>query len=174
MGGGGIWAFVDEGGRRRNGRTALDAEGLAPPGAEDILPAQAGRRRLNRGFEGLAVSADETRLYAGFQSAFENDDADATRIWTLDAATGALLAEHSYPFDPPESFLRDVAAGPVGPGALKIGELLCVGDSRLLVLERISHTSKIYAVDLARNGPLAKHLIFTSDDAPRSRRTWRA
>lgn len=141
-------------------------KGLAPPGAQDILPAMAGRRRLNRGFEGLAVSADETQLYAGFQSAFEDDDAYATRIWTLDAATGALLAEHSYPFDAPDSFLRDVAAGPVEPGDLKIGELLCVGVDRLLVLERISHTSKIYAVDLTQGGPLAKTLIFTSDDAP--------
>ncbi len=136
------------------------------PGAVDLLPAIAGRRRLNRGFEGLAVSADETRLYAGFQSAFEGDDAYATRLWTLDATTGALVAEHSYPFDPPESFRLDVAAGPVEPGDLKIGELLCVGADRLLVLERISHTSKIYAVDLTGGGLLAKHLIFTSDDAP--------
>lgn len=141
-------------------------EGLSLPGALDLLPASAGRRRLNRGFEGLAVSADETRLYAGFQSAFEGDDARAVRIWSLDAASGALLAEHSYRFDPPESFLRDVAAGPVEASDLKIGELLCVGESRLLVLERISHTSKIYAVDLAAEGLLEKTLIFTSDDAP--------
>ena len=142
-------------------------QGLAWPGALDLLPAIAGRRRLNRGFEGLAVSADETRLYAGFQSSFEGDDAGAVRIWTLDAASGALLAEHSYPFDPPETFLRDVAAGPVEPADLKIGELLWVGEGRLLVLERMSHTSKIYAVDLAGDGHgLRKDLIFTSDDAP--------
>ena len=141
-------------------------EGLSLPGAVDLLPAVAGRRRLNRGFEGLAVSADETRLYAGFQSAFEGDNAQAVRIWTLDAATGALLAEHSYPFDAPDSFLRDVAAGPVEVSDLKIGELLCVGGGRLLVLERISHTSKIYAVDLAAGELLEKTLIFTSDDAP--------
>lgn len=140
-------------------------EGLVLPGARDILPSMAGRRRPNRGFEGLAVSDDETRLYAGFQSAFEGDDAQAARIWTLDAVSGALLAEHSYPLDPPESFLRDVAARPVAPSDLKIGELLCVGPGRLLVLERITHTSKIYAVDVTRAG-LKKELIFTSDEAP--------
>lgn len=147
-------------------QTRWTPKGLSFPGAADLLPAAAGRRRLNRGFEGLAASPDETRLYAGFQSAFEGDDARVAPIWTLDAATGALLAEHSYPFDPPESFLRDVAAGPVEAGDLKIGELLYVGESRLLVLERISHTSKIYAVDLAAGGLLEKTLIFTSDNAP--------
>lgn len=141
-------------------------QGLSLPGAVDLLPASAGRRRLNRGFEGLAVSTDETRLYAGFQSAFEGDDARAVRIWTLDAASGVLLAEHSYPFDPPESFQRDVAAGPVEASDLKIGELLCVGENHLLVLERISHTSKIYAVDLSRPGRLVKRLILNSDEAP--------
>ena len=142
-------------------------QGLAWPGAVDLLPAVAGRRRLNRGFEGLAVSADEMRLYAGFQSAFEGDAAQAARLWTLDAASGALLAEHSYPFDSPDSFLRDVEAGPVGPAELKIGELLWVSEGRLLVLERISHTSKIYAVDLTGGGEvLRKELIFNSDHAP--------
>ncbi len=140
--------------------------GLALPGAEDVLPAIAARRRLNRGFEGLAVSPDERRLHVGFQSAFEGDDGDGTRLWTLDAASGALLAEHIYPFDPPESFLRDVAAGPVGAGDLKIGELLCVGEDRLLVLERISHTSRIYAVHLSGPGRLEKRLILDSDEAP--------
>lgn len=147
--------------------TRWTPQGLAWPGAVDLLPAIAGRRRLNRGFEGLAVSADETRLYAGFQSAFEGDEAGAVRIWTLDAASGALLAEHSYPFDPPDSFLRDLEAGPVAPADLKIGELLCVGEGRLLVLERISHTSKVYVVDLrGAGGNLRKELVFTSDDAP--------
>lgn len=141
-------------------------EGLVVAGGRDILPSMAIRRRFNRGFEGLAVSQDETRLYAGFQSAFEGDDARAARIWTLDAVSGALLAEHSYPLDPPESFLRDVAAGPVEAGDLKIGELLCVGPGRLLVLERITRTSKIYAVDLTGAEALEKALIFTSDEAP--------
>lgn len=74
--------------------------GLTLPASEipvqDILPAAARRRRPNRGFEGLAISPDETRLYVAMQSALQihGEPADSARIWTLDAASGAVVAEH--------------------------------------------------------------------------------
>lgn len=166
-----------------------------------VLPKIATRRRLNRGFEALALSQDEQWLYAVFQSALEPRDAKApratafARIWKLDAHTGDVAAQFVYPFDAPDSFARDVAAGTAKPGDLKLCEVQAIGSDRLLMLERISHTAKIYAVDLkdklatprahlksrtrpsiedldaialGEHGviPLAKRLVFTTDDAP--------
>lgn len=167
------------------------AAGCPVPG---MLPAIAATRRLNRGFEALALSPDERCLFVVFQSALTPEGADSdgvgqiVRIWRLDAATGQIDAQWLYPFDPPDSFARDVAAGEVGWGDLKVCEAVCLSATRLLLLERLSHTAKIYAVDLPDPGPpdlvtawelmspeaqaaapvplLSKRLVFSSDDAP--------
>lgn len=139
-------------------------EGLAVAGSEPVLPAAALDRRMNRGFEGLAVSPDERRLYVAFQSGLAGDDQRSARIWTLDAATGALLGEHLYPFDGPASFAADAAVGPVSDLDLKLCELVCVGPNQLLVLERITRSARIYRVELG-GGPLAKTLLFSTDQA---------
>ncbi|MGH6963867.1 MAG: esterase-like activity of phytase family protein [Phenylobacterium sp.] len=141
--------------------------GVRTPGGEDLLPARAAERRMNRGFEGLSASADERWLYTAFQSALDRSDADpcGTLIWKLDAETGALVAEFAYPFDAPESFTADAEAGEVGPDDLKICELAALDDDRLLVLERISKSARIYRVDLSRGPRLAKTLLFSTDDA---------
>jgi hypothetical protein len=143
--------------------------GVSLPGAAcpiaDVLPAAARLRRRNRGFEGLAVSPDETRLYVAVQSALEIDGAaaDEALIWTLDAATGACLAEHRYPFDRPASFRADRKAGRVGMRDLKICELVCLAPERLLVLERISRSSRIYAVRLGEAARLEKTLLYATE-----------
>ena len=69
-----------------------------------------------------------------------------------------MLAQHLYPFDPPDSFRRDAEAGRVAVRDLKICELAALPDGRLLVLERISRTAKIYRVDLAEPAVSAAHL----------------
>ena len=140
--------------------------GLDLPGAQAVLPASALDRRLNRGFEGLAISVDERRLYVVFQSARAGETVGETTIWTLDARDGALLAEHAYPFDPPDSFTADAADGDVEADDLKVCELVCIGTDRLLVLERITRSARIYAVDLAAPGRLTKTLVFSTDDHP--------
>jgi hypothetical protein len=138
---------------------------------EDVLPALAARRRLNRGFEALALSADEARLHVILQSPLAGEDEvdpqgrDRARLWTLDARTGAPLAEHFYPFDAPETFRRDAEAGPVGPEDLKISEAVSLGGEHLLVLERISRTSKLYRVTLDAR-VLTKTLVLSTDDWP--------
>ena len=156
-------------------RWVPQGEGAALKGAayrvEDLLPALSARRRLNRGFEALALSPDETRLHVILQSPLGPEDepnADGrghARLWTLDAKTGAPLAEHFYPFDAPETFRRDTEAGPVGPDDLKVSEAVSLGGDQLLVLERISATSKLYRVIL--DAPvLTKTLVLSTDDWP--------
>ncbi|MDP1597544.1 esterase-like activity of phytase family protein [Phenylobacterium sp.] len=136
--------------------------GDCDPPLSAILPAIGARRRLNRGFEALAISADETWLYVAFQSPLDHGDVRAcsrhARIWKIDATSGAVAAQYVYPFDTPSSFARDRAAGEVQPRDLKISEAVCVGPDRLLVLERISQTSKLYLVDLAGPGAPPHHL----------------
>ncbi|MDB5451462.1 MAG: esterase-like of phytase family protein [Caulobacteraceae bacterium] len=138
--------------------------GAAAP-VRDVLPASAARRRLNRGFEGIAATPDGETLFVAFQSALEGDDPDAALIWALDARTGQRKAEFLYPFDRPKRFRRDAAAGKVSKRDLKICDLAWAGPERLLVLERISRSAKIYSVAL-RGEILEKELVFDIDDAP--------
>jgi hypothetical protein len=159
----------------------LDAEGRVlfrwvPQGCEDrfegadhpvlaCLPAIAAKRRLNRGFEALALSADERRLTLAFQSPLAWPDVEAhararhIRVWTIDAGSGAILAQHLYALDDPATFARDGAEEPVERKDLKISEIAALGDGKLLVLERASETTKLYLVAPADAQPLGlEHL----------------
>jgi hypothetical protein len=127
-----------------------------------VLPERALRLRANRGIEALCASADGRWLYAGFQSALTGEAGDTTEVWKLHAATGALAASWRYPFDPPSSFKRDAARRAVDVGDLKICEFAWAGEDRLIVLERIAHTTKIYLAEFGAT--IAKTLLFTSDD----------
>jgi hypothetical protein len=171
--------------------------GAAYP-VEPRLPAIAARRQLNRGFEAICLSADEKCLFLAFQSPLAHPDEAAhararhVRLWRLDAATGAILAQYLYPLDPPASFRRDAARGRLAWSDLKVSEICLLGGNRLLVLERGSETTKIYRVgldpdrvlppehldiatrptleELSAGGAalpaLDKQLLFTTDDAP--------
>lgn len=165
---------------------------------EGVLPALAAKRHLNRGFEAIAMSGDERLLHLAFQSPLAHPDKDAhenarhVRIWSLDAATGAVAAQYLYPLDPPESFRRDCAKGELDWSDLKVSEIALLPDG-LLVLERGSETTKIYRVrldsdralppghldiatrptieELSAAGHLdlpvlAKDLLFSTDDHP--------
>lgn len=122
---------------------------------EPALPALASARKLNRGFEAIAVSDDGASLFVAFQSPLAHPDRKAheqgshLRIWHLDPANGTLVAEYVYPLDDPDSFQRDAAVGKVRRDDVKVSELVMLGDDTLLVLERISLTTKIYRVRLA-------------------------
>lgn len=140
--------------------------GLTVPDGAPMLPAKAARRRLNRGFEGLTASADGAFLYAAFQSAFVGEPRETTAIWKLDSATGALASEYVYPFDAPESFRADAAAGEATPADLKVGDLAWAGPDRLLVLERVTRSARVYSVDVSQPGRLDKTLLFSTEDAP--------
>jgi hypothetical protein len=117
------------------------------------------------------------------------------RIWKLDTLTGAFAAQFLYPLDEPASLQNDQAAGEVELTDVKVCEAAAIGVDRLLVLERISRTTKVYRVHLAprftipaphlngrtrptleqssaaaqapRGEPvLAKTLVLSTDDAP--------
>ena len=110
------------------------------------------------------------------------------RIWALDALTGAFSGEYAYPLDPPASFRRDYAAGPVAGNDVKVSELAALGDGSLLVLERVTLSTHLYRVTLGEpvrlefidpaHRPtleqvgrgavplLAKERVFSSDEQP--------
>lgn len=129
-----------------------------------VLPERSKLRRGNRGIEALCASDDGAWLYAGFQSALAGDDPRQAPIFKLDAQTGQIAAEFAYTFDPPSSFRRDAARRRVDWTDLKICEFAWAGEDRLIVLERIAHTSKIYRVSLLQ--PSAKELLVSTDDFP--------
>ncbi len=159
--------FADAGGRVSARWTPVGAgAAYAHPGVDvrEMLPERAMRLRPNRGIEALCASGDGRWLYAGMQSALVGEAGHSSEIWKLDAATGALAAEWRYPFDPPASFRRDAARRAVDVGDLKICEFAWAGEDRLLVLERIAHTTKIYLAELG--DAVTKRLLFTSDDYP--------
>ncbi len=129
-------------------------EGLDLSGARypvfATLPAIAGARQLNRGFEAIAASGDGRSLLVAFQSPLAHPDEEAhkkarhVRIWRLDLASMTVADQYLYPLDPPESFARDRAAGEVEWGDLKVSEMVSLPGGALLVLERASATTKIF------------------------------
>jgi hypothetical protein len=145
----------------------IDADGhvelrLVPEGVESCvacypgdvrLPAIAARRHLNRGFEAVAVSPSETKLFVAFQSPLAHPDRAAheqarhVRIWQLDAQ-GRAEAQYLYRLDAPGSFRRDAEKGEVERSDLKVCELVALSEQRLLVLERATETTRIYRVEL--------------------------
>mgnify|MGYP002382409582 CR=1 FL=1 len=86
-----------------------------------------------------------------------HDAGDIVRLWELDAQSGAFRREYAYPLDPPASFQRDCAAGPVARNDIKISELCCLPDGSLLVLERVTLSTHIHRIrpDVAQALPPA-------------------
>jgi len=135
------------------------------------LPPLAGRRRLNRGFEGLALSADGRFLHLAFQSPLAHPDEKAglrarhVRLWTLDSASGALVAEHLYRLDKPGTFARDNDIGKIDRADLKLCDLAALPSGDLLVLERASATAKLYRIRLDPERALGRDLERRRDHA---------
>ena len=127
----------------------------APYPSADVLPALAARRHVNRGFEALALTPDGKALTLAFQSPLAHPDDEAhaqgrhVRLMRFDTDTGVLLGQWAYPLEPPERFRRDLAKRPLARADLKVSEVTTLDESRLLVLERGSETTKIFLVDLA-------------------------
>lgn len=116
-----------------------------------ILPAEYAQRRENRGFEGVAVSADGKRVWAALQSPLGvacGADGDVKRyrndrLVELDVSTPSrprLAAEYVYRLEPD---VRD---------QLRVGDLVWMSAGRMLVLERDDVAElpdkRLYQVDL--------------------------
>jgi hypothetical protein len=121
------------------------------------------KRKLNRGFEGIAISPNQKTLYLALQSPLVNPDtatgnaSRVTRFLAFDIATETVIAEYVYrfqftgngnnddEFDVPE--IPD-NAGRARARDMKISAIAMLDEHRMLVLERTDFKAKIFRVDL--------------------------
>jgi len=127
-------------------------EGTDYPVAK-VLPAIYGKRKINRGFEGVALSADEKKLYMVLQSPLANPDrktGDAsrnTRVLAFDIPTEKVTAEYAYRFDVSKEFDPNPKNT---PDEMKLSGVVAVNPTTLLVLERTDLVAKLYSVDMTQ------------------------
>lgn len=165
----------------------------------ESLPAIIAKRKLNRGIESLTISDDETKLYFAMQSPLANPNSGAhkkgknVRIFSFDIPKNQVDGEYLYQLDAPATFVKDNKKKKRVQKDIKISEMTLLKDQKMLVLERVSKTTKYYLVDLATGvkipaqyddvktkpsleqlsdevltkaliTPLVKKLVFNSDD----------
>jgi hypothetical protein len=115
----------------------------------NTLPEILGKRKGNRGFEGIALSMDEKTIFAVVQSPLLNPDTATgnasrnTRIYAFDIATERVTAEYVYRFQPIAEFNH------TDPTEMKVSALAMVDEKYMLVLERTDLIAKIYRVDIS-------------------------
>lgn len=120
------------------------------------LPGILRARKLNRGIESMTASPDEQYLYFAMQSPLANPDksayhkGNAVRIFKVDRQNSRLVGEYVYVLDAPESFVLDNRKKKRKQSDVKVSELTSIDTDKLVVLERISKTTKFYLVDLGK------------------------
>jgi Esterase-like activity of phytase len=117
-----------------------------------VFPAIYGKRKINRGFEGLALSGDDKTLYVILQSPLSNPDRKTgdlsrnTRVLVFDIASEKVTAEFAYRFDVSKEFDR----GPKNtPDEMKLSGGIALNPTTLLILERTDWVAKLYSVDIS-------------------------
>jgi len=124
------------------------------------LPAVWRRRKLNRGIESLGVLPDEESLVFAIQSPLANPDVATSessrniRIARFDVDRNAVTEQYLYRLDRPRTFARDNRNGNPTQGDVKISELRVLDEQHLLVLERVSRTTKLYVVSMDGTDPI--------------------
>jgi hypothetical protein len=104
------------------------------------LPADYARRRDNRGFEGLAATADGTRLWAIVQSPLADEKprrakrAGNVRLLAFDPRAGRAVTEHVYRLGSPAD--PDYLTSGAAPDDGKLCAVTPLADGRLLVIEQ--------------------------------------
>ncbi len=122
---------------------------------KEKLPAILRHRPLNRGIESMAVSPDEKYLYFSLQSPLANPTKATykksrnVRVFKVDRAAGKIVGEYVYMIDTADSFKKDSLKKKRKQSDVKVSELTAVGQDKLVVLERISKTTKFYLIDLS-------------------------
>ena len=130
----------------------LNLEGTDYPVAQ-ALPAIYGKRKINRGFEGIALSADEKMLYVVLQSPLLNPDRKTgdvsrnTRLLVFDIASERVAAEYVYRFDASKEFDPNPQNT---PDEMKLSGVVVLSPTTLLVLERTDLVAKLYSVDMSQ------------------------
>ncbi|OOF40730.1 hypothetical protein BKK47_03090 [Rodentibacter mrazii] len=130
------------------------------------LPAELRNRQLNRGFEALALSEDEKTLFFMLQSPYDPKKRTIT-LYSMDIQSQTINGQWLYELDTPDTFVKDNAKKARIQNDVKISEIAAIGDNELIVLERISKTTKFYKVKLEPNTTektVNKELIVNTDD----------
>ena len=131
-------------------------KGLRLTGADypvvEALPSVLLHRKINRGFEGLALLPGGDLVMAA-QSPLSLPDADAgdtsrtTRLLRFSPRVKAVTAEYAYRFDP----VNVVDPSEDDTSELKISSVVAVGRDRLLVEERTDKAARLQLVRLDRH-----------------------
>ncbi|WP_284179156.1 esterase-like activity of phytase family protein [Rhabdaerophilum sp. SD176] len=118
------------------------------------LPPIMRQKGQNRGFEGLAVSPDEKFLYVMMQSPLANPDVQVlqtsrnVRLWKIERETGAIAGQFFYQLDMPAAFRADREGRERSQQDVHVSEIVALRPDRLLILERIDKTSRLFIVAL--------------------------
>jgi len=130
----------------------LPLEGTDYPVAK-VLPSIYGKRKINRGFEGIALSGDEKTLYLVLQSPLLNPDRKTgeasrnSRVLVFDIPSEKVTAEYVYRFDVSKEFDPNPKNT---PDEMKLSGVIAMNPTTLLVLERTDLVAKLYSVDLSQ------------------------
>jgi hypothetical protein len=145
--------------------------GLQLPGAdypiEASLPAVLGKRKINRGFEGLGMSADEKTLYLILQSPLgipdrkTGEDSRNTRVFLFDRESERVSAEYVYHFDEATEFDPRPR---MNRDEMKLSAVVYLNPTTLLILERTDWVAKLYSVDLTQ----ATNILNSKWDDPKT------
>lgn len=118
------------------------------------LPSLISKRPLNRGIESLAVSDNEKYLYFSMQSPLAHPNKNAykksrnVRMYKYDINADKVVGEYIYQMDKPDTFKLDAKKN---QNAVKISEMVAVGNDELIILERVSKTTKFYKVKFSNS-----------------------
>jgi hypothetical protein len=144
----------------------LKLEGTDYPVAA-VLPAIYTKRKINRGFEGLALSADQKTLYAVLQSPLLNPDKKIgegsrnTRVLVFDVPSEKVIGEYVYRFDVAKEFDPN---SKTAPDDMKLSGVAFLNPTTLLILERTDPVAKLYSVDLDK----ATNILNSKWDDPKT------
>ncbi len=118
------------------------------------LPKILNARRQNRGFEGIALTPDQSTLFIAMQSPLEYPTRTLgrasrnVRILRFDIVSEQVTGEFVYQMDEVCSFLRQPVGCAVAPGEMKLSGLVALSASSFIVDERTDAVAKVYRVDV--------------------------